>query len=284
MRAMPSPFGRPAVLLAAAIFSTASVQAARHDGLVMYLNFDDEVNPLRNGAANSPLPAPAKVGDALDMRFTAGRFGKAAVFANGPASPSVSDWAIDLGKLESVYAGSFTVAFWAQYDASHPGVIVSNREYGAGSTGGFLMAASGTSAPVGRVLVSGGAQPIIAVPGGGPTAGGKWHHWALVVDRKADSASFYLDGKPVETRLLNGASVKFDTGMSTMIGAAADGRSGARVAVDDVGIWSRALGVQELAALGSAEGKRIPEPATYAFAAGAAGLVAAAVARRRRRV
>ena len=272
-------------LLACSLLTFANTaQAARQDGLAVYLNFDesdkregdDNSGPLRNLVANSDIRVEAK-GESLQLTTTEGRFGKAAVFTNKPSAGRINNWAVSLGKLESLYAGSFTVAYWVKASDQQNAVHFSNQEFGNAFAPGVLMAGSG-----GKGFRLAGTAGSIAEAGSPGIADGKWHHVALTVDRAAAIATFYVDGKSLLSKPLGDADTKLDNGASTYIGAGADEKNAANMSVDDFGLWTRALSTREIEAMGAGNGRRIPEPSTYA-AAGAAGLLAAWAAKRRRR-
>lgn len=270
-------FGQPAALFAVALLAAAPLHAARQDGLVLYMNFDSDADLLRNSVSDSPLPPASKFGDSLEIATTEGRFGKALLFTNSTQA-AYANCAVDLGKLGDVYSGSFTVACWVKFKSSHNGVILANKESGNAASPGFVVTAGRTN----RVSVTSDSGSLLNVTGG-ESITGAWHHWAMVADRKAGTVGFFLDGKLVDSRSLNGSGTKLDNGLSTMIGAGSDGKNGSSVAVDDVGVWDRALTEKELADLGAGTGKRIPEPGTYGLVAGVAGAAAAFVVRRRRK-
>lgn len=283
---MPRPFGTPSalVLAAAAILPLVPLRAARQDGLVVYLTFDDKVAPLRNLAADSEVQ-PEQKGEALEMSFVEGRFERAAMFTNNPSSGRINDWAINLGKLDAVYAGDFSIACWVKYGSSHSGVIIGNKEYSNAFSPGYLCLATAA-----KHFHAAGAAGSLVDGRGADMADNRWHHWAGVFDRTAGVITFYQDGKAVVTQKLSDSASKLDNGANTFVGAGADGKNAAKIAVDDLGVWNRALTQAEVEALGTApgltdgapKGRRIPEPSTYALAGGAAGLTAAWVARRRR--
>lgn len=274
------------ILLALSAFGPLA-HAARQDGLVVYLNFDeterregdDNSGPLRNLAPNSPVTVQAK-GDSIQPTLANdGRFGHAAYFQSRAKAGRINDWAISLGKLDSVYSGSFTVAYWVQAPSSQPAVFFGNKEVANAFAPGILF----TAIPNAGFQLKGATGAIIE----GSPAGlhdNNWHHVALVVDRTAGTAAFYLDGKPVldSPKKLNDPDVKLDGGSTTYIGADSSEKNAAKMKVDDFGLWSRALSPAEVLAMGSGAGKRIPEPAAYGAAVGAAGLLAARLARRRR--
>lgn len=278
----------PLVFAALLSWAVPTLHAARQDGLVLYMNFDDETvrdddensGPLRNLAPKSEIQAK-KVGEALEPSLTTGRFGKAAEFKNTRDGKRIDDWAISLGKLESVYAGSFSVACWVRYPNSHKAAILANKELLNKFSPGILLSTESER----NVHVSAVGQPAFEAKGGDSRrlSDDRWHHWALVVDRDSARISFYLDGTLISKSEMKDPTASLDGGRATFVGAAADEKNGAsKVALDDLGIWNRALSESEIKALGFGVGKRIPEPSAYAWAglASAAGVLAW---RRRRR-
>lgn len=285
---MKSPHMIRALGFAALLVGVASpLHAARQDGLVVYMNFDDErevegvdnTGPLRNLAADSEVRGK-RIGLAMEPTLVAGRFGKAAEFKNSAGGNAIDDWAINLGKLDEVYAGNFTVACWVRYTDSHKGVIVGNKELGNAYAAGWLFRAEYGkhfhAAPVG--------QSSFDLSAPKPTDGA-WHHWAAVVNREGEgSVSFYFDGKLVKSTKLATATASLGAGRDTLVGAGADEKNGAakKLAVDDLGIWRRALSEAEITALGSGTGKRIPESSSLVWAGAGAAVAGLAWVRRRR--
>lgn len=275
---------RFALLGALALCAAAplTLHAARQDGLVVYLTFDDKgegersADPLLNLAPGSEFKAE-KRGMGMNMAFEEGKFGQGAKLSN--AGKDLNDWAISLGKLGPVYAGSFTVACWAKNERNVPTTIIANRPRGEFGTG--FQISAGLGAP-GRLTNESGVLAATE-PGrvSGPFSG--WHHRAMVVDRAAAKVTFYFDGVEQGSKSLANADVKLDGDAETFIGCNSDESDSFRGVIDEVAVWNRALAPKEIAALGSKKApKRIPEPSTYAWMGGAA-LGLAALARRRRR-
>lgn len=266
----------------------SSLHAARQDGLVVYMNFDEEQKrdedensgPLRNLAEKSDVIAK-KIGEGLEATLVPGRFGKAAEFKNGGnTGKRIDDWAINLGKLDEVYSGNFTVACWVKYSGPHKGVVVGNKP------------ASSELAPGWAFLTQNGRNFHTAAVGettlnfaaANKPQDGAWHHWAMVVSRDLGSLAFYFDGALVKEQKLAKTNSTFGDNRDTTVGASPDEKDGAsKVAVDDLGIWSRALSKDEVKALGFGTGKKIPETSSYAWAGAAAVVGGLAWVRRRRR-
>ena len=78
-------------------------------GLVVYLNFDDNI---RAQAGTTNNGAPYTGGAAYGPRYRAGMIGSAATFANTATAGQPDDWAVTLGNLEWIYANSFSVSLW----------------------------------------------------------------------------------------------------------------------------------------------------------------------------
>ena len=195
-----------------------SAHAARQDGLVAYFTFDDESNPLRNYAAPLPGREPVeanKIGGALEPAFGPGRFGKAAEFNSG----SLSNWALSLGKLDDVYEGDFTVAFWVNIPKANPGVVISNRESFVSSSPGWSF--NSKSADHYNIVASGSSSPFVSYTNGIER---QWRHVAYVVNRKTGTATIYLDGKKEKSYTLPSASAKLGSGQPTVGGASSLGK------------------------------------------------------------
>lgn len=255
-----------------------SAHAARQDGLVAYFTFDDEANPLRNYAAPVPGKEPVEAtkmpgSSALEPAFGAGRFGKAAEFNSG----SLSNWALSLGKLDYLYEGDFTVAFWVNIPKANPGVVISNRESFVSSSPGWAFNAK--YADHYNIRAGGASAPFVSYTNGIER---KWRHVAYVVNRSTGTATIYLDGKKEKSYNLPSASAKLGSGQPTVVGASSLGKQNSDSSVDELGIWTRALAETEIAAIGDPKtDRRIPEASSYAWA-GAGAVVAGLAALKRR--
>lgn len=282
----PGQIVRPLALISLMSVSGLA-HAARQDGLVAYFTFDDVNDPLHNYApapkGRDPIQA-AKIGDGLDARYGVGHFGRAAVFDNlaqpnakEPAKPvPIKDWAISLGKIDDVYAGSFTVACWVDIPVANPGMIISNKDTFASTAPGWSFNAK--YADHYQIRAAGESKSFSAFT---VALEKKWRHVAYVVNRATGNVGIYVDGKKDKEYKLPASDAALGSGLATVIGASATGTFGSNCSVDELGIWNRALSESEIVALGGPPGKRIPEASSFAWAG--AGVVVAAVAAGRRR-
>lgn len=268
----------PFFALACFTLSLPAAQAARQDGLAVYLTFDDEANPFRNYAEALPArePVTAKInGDPTYARFGAGPagFGRCAEFVAG----GLSGWSINLGKLDDLYEGDFTVAFWAFVPKANNGMIVSNRESFVSPSSGWSINAKFANHY--DIRAAGADKPYANYTAGLEK---QWRHLAYVCDRTAGNVTIYVDGAKTKTYALPTAKAKLDGGFATVIGASATGAFNSDSSVDEFGIWKRALAPTEIAALGTKPGKHIPEASSFAYAGAAAAVAGLAALKRRR--
>jgi hypothetical protein len=178
--------------------------------------------------------------DVAGVPTTTGRFGKALQFA-GPGSPlalrHISDPSLDLA------TGDFTVSFWVAFKMTGSPQFVTVKGY---ADGGWFVGWAQTQWAYGLPSPAGGT---FADPAGSPTTG-TFHH--VVFQRSADTAQMFVDGKSVGTVTIKdsptpGAAPFQVGGYST--GGVATSDKVVNGAVDDVAIWHRALGGDELAYL-----------------------------------
>lgn len=124
---------------------------------------------------------------------------------------------------------------------------------------------------------------------GGAIAQNTWYFVALTYDSNTSSQLLYTGGQSIATSLqytyststLNGALDLSSVTSIALLDKFAGGRNFPG-AVDDVNLYSGALTSVELEAIRQAQITAIPEPSTYAIAAGGLALVGAMVVRRRR--
>lgn len=268
----------PFVALACLSLTAPVVQAARQDGLAVYLTFDDEANPFRNYAEDLPGREPVAVkinGDSTYARFGKGPegFGRCAEFVSG----GLSGWSVNLGKLDDIYDGDFTVAFWAFIPKTNNGMIVSNRESFVSPSPGWSF--NSKYAEHYDIHASGADKPYKEFTN---ALEKQWRHIAYVCSRTEGKVTIYVDGAKAKIYSLPSATAKLDGGFATVIGASSNGTLNADSSVDEFGIWKRALAPAEIAALGTKPGKHIPEASSFAWAGAGAAVAGLAALKRRR--
>jgi hypothetical protein len=157
---------------------------------------------------------------------------------------------VSLGGLDAVQAGSpeYTVMAWVKFSGSgseEEGVL--DR---SGPAGGFRI----SRAADGRMrFVAGrkGSTPVVALSGA-VVPPDRWVH--LAAERRADSISLWIDGKPVATERLAGVGWRGAESGEVRVGALGDGAARMRGLVDEVQWYTRALGANEVQRVVAARG------------------------------
>lgn len=211
------------------------------DGLAVYLNFDNNLlaqagttnhgQLYTGGATNGP-------------RYVRGKIGSAASFRNTQSGGQPTDWALQLGDLEWLYAGSFSFAVWVKTAATWNGVLLGNNDWSGEDVGWIL---NHTSPKFLHYLASGAPRHDI---GGGDFRDGNWHHVAAVFDRAANTVTTYLDGTASATDSLGvtgSESLTPPALRNTLVGGSGNGTYSGAADLDDLGIWNRALADAEIA-------------------------------------
>jgi Concanavalin A-like lectin/glucanases superfamily len=178
--------------------------------------------------------------DVTGVPTTTGRYGKALAFS-GPGSPlalrHISDPSLDLA------TGDFTVSFWISFKMTGSPQFVTVKGY---ADGGWFVGWAQTQWAYGLPSPSGGT---FADAAGSPSTG-TFHH--VVFERSGDTAQMLVDGKSVGTVTVHDsgppAAAPFQIGGYSTGGVATSDKA-VNGAVDDVAIWHRALGGDELAYL-----------------------------------
>jgi hypothetical protein len=183
-------------------------------------------------------------GNGLDLDVTGiplatGRFGKGLSFSGVAgttiAQRHVADASLDLA------TGDFTVSFWISFKATSSPQFVLAKNY---ADGGWFVGWAQTQWAYGFPSPKGGtfADPTVT------PATGTFHH--VVFERSGDSAQMLIDGTSVGTASVTDnpvpSAAAFQVGGYSTGGVAAS-RNVVNGIVDDVAIWHRALGANELA-------------------------------------
>jgi hypothetical protein len=226
----------PAVLTVLPITSAAA-------GLAVYLNFDDNINAqggtTNNGTAIGADPNP---------KYTGGKIGNSAVFNNDGNGGGSSDWAVSLGNIEGIYAGSWSFSLWVNATNGNDGALFGNKDWNSGGNIGWLFVPSRVDSLNYRCEAS--TRYDIGTT---TTLDGNWHHVAAVFDREANLVHYYLDGNldyatniaAVGTESLTPTTFANDT----LIGSSGNDTWSGAGSIDDVGVWIRPLDAQEVLAI-----------------------------------
>jgi hypothetical protein len=234
-------------LFALAIVATASCLQAQSvtNGLAVYLNFDSNIvaqaNTLHSGTAIGAAPTP---------KYTAGLIGTAAaIFDNDGSGTTPGDWAVSLGDIETIYAGTWSFSFWVNATNGNDGALFGNKDWTAGANVGWLVDPSRMSFL--NYTAQGSARHDV---GGVNILDGNWHQVAAVFDRTGNQVSVYVDGAMKTSASLGTAGTESLTPSTfspnaTLVGGSGNGLYSGAGAVDDLGIWTRALSSADVLAI-----------------------------------
>jgi len=213
------------------------------NGLVVHLSFDNTLAGQAGTAVNGALYTG---GATNGPRYTAGVIGSAATFANTSNSGQPADWAVTLGNLESVYANSFSVSFWERSRNGADGALMGNKNWSSGANVGWVI-----SVMDGENLnwnTAGGTRSDLEL--NPPFMDGNWHLVTVTFDRTAGAVTSYIDGAAAVAGSLNPASTaSLNAGLNTLVGGSGNGAYSGAGDVDDLGVWTRVLTPQEVAAI-----------------------------------
>lgn len=210
--------------------------------LAVYLNFD---NNLAAQAGTTHAGAVYTGGATNGPRYVVGRIGMAATFANTPVdNGQPTDWAVTLGKLDALYAGSFSVSLWERTSITGDGALVGNKDWSSGANVGWVISSLDVK-NVNWNAVGGTRRDIDLNP---PFSDGAWHLITVTFDRTANQVISYVDAVPVSTRDISpSGTASFGAGLNTLVGSSGSGADAATAEVDDLGIWTRVLTAAEIA-------------------------------------
>jgi YVTN family beta-propeller protein len=221
-------------------YPLSAAAASVTTGLVVYLNFDNNINAQAGTTNNGSLYTG---GATSGPRYTPGVIGSAVTFANTSAPAQPDDWAITIGRLDWVYASSFSVSFWERSSAASDGALMGNKDWTSGANVGWVIS-SYDPKNLNYNAVGGTRRDVDLNP---PFSDGAWHLVTVTFDRPTNRVTSYMDGLPVNTSDISpSGAASFNAGFSTLIGSSGNGLYSGRGDIDDLGIWTRALTPQEV--------------------------------------
>jgi len=204
--------------------------------LVLHLRFDGDYQDASSRGNNATA-----VGSPT---FVTGKIGSKAVSLKTVAG-SIFNWvnvgtATDFSFTES---DSFTVSFWSQYTDWKNDLPLIGNAPGSTYQQGWCFADSGGRIELSLVsTANSGTYVADPVPNSPIINDGAWHNVVAVVDRTAATASVYVDGKAVHQYSIAGlATLDYGNGLAIGQNPAGDYGVNGAGAIDDVGIWRRAL-------------------------------------------
>ena len=216
------------------------------NGLVVYLNFDNNINAQAGTTNSGSLYAG---GATSGPSYRTGIIGSAATFANTANGGQPDNWSITLGSLEWVYSNSFSVSLWERTATSGDGALMGNKDWSSGANVGWVI--SSLDAKNLNYNAAGGTRRDVDL--NPPFSDGNWHLVTVTFDRAANRVISYMDGLAVNTSDVSpSGAASFNAGFNTLIGSSGNGTYSAAADIDDLGVWTRVLTRQEVAGIYSA--------------------------------
>src|SRR6266478_5452321 len=224
---------------AAPLMTRASIT----NGLVVYLNFDNNIS-AQAGTTNS---GSLHNGGALNgPRYKTGVIGSAVNFANNATAGQPDDWAISLGNLEWVYSGSFSVSLWERTSTSSDGALMGNKDWTSGANIGWVISSLDPK-NLNYNAVNGTRRDVDLNP---PFSDANWHLVTVTFSRALNQVISYIDGLAANTSDISpSGAASFNAGFSTLVGSSGNGSYSGAGDIDDLGIWNRVLTPQEISGI-----------------------------------
>jgi hypothetical protein len=249
-----------AALGIAFLIPAAGSRADIHDQLVVHLSFEGDVLDKSGRGNDGTIVRPG-----ADSPYVAGIIGQAYQTKGQVLDiDNSSNSYITLGNPPDLnFDGTSDISFswWGRYtaDAQHDDIPwLSNKDWNSGGNRGWVLA----SEDRGRGLrwnfrAKGEKRQDISSPyAGSGWDDGMWHHYVVTFTRGADGmAVVYQDGVEADSRTINSSSLNVGYALLPTnllqdgTGTYTDTDSGANfdlAAIDDVGIWRRAITADEV--------------------------------------
>ena len=212
-----NPYGSITSAVANLAVLPAGVPTPVTNGLVVYLNFDNNIL-AQGGTTNSGTIYTG--GATLGPRYRAGMIAQAATFANAAAASQPNDWALSLGNLDWIYANSFSVSFWQRTLVSGDDALMGNKDWTSGANAGWVISAL-DSKNLNYNAAGGTRRDIDLQP---PFSDGNWHLVTITFNRTANQVISYLDGVALMTSDVSpSGAASLSTGFNTLIGSTGNG-------------------------------------------------------------
>ena len=265
----------PAILTVTAPPPPASIT----NGLVVYLNFDNNINAqdgtTNNGTAvsGSSIPGlPISFDDTGNgvPEYTSGIIGSAAATFYNYVTPGVqdttfyiSDWACSLGNIEWLYSNSWSFSLWVNTATTNQTAAFGNKDWQYTFTQDRGWVVSEYSGDWLQWAVEGGANNSI---GNFAWNDGNWHHLAGTFDRGVNMVVAYADGVPTGNAPLGVTGLESLTVpniMNTLVGGSGNSDVPFYGSIDDLAMWQRPLSEAEIIGIYQAgiHGKAVPQAA-----------------------
>lgn len=270
--------------LAIAFALPCALFARRDEGVLVYMNFDDVRDPLKNVAGTDR--GTSVFGTRTKPEVKDGKFVYSAAFKNSNGrSTEPNNYTVSLGELDGYFEDSFSVAFWFKTEkkGAAEAMISGNKDWLKPNSPGWA------------ITMINGKNFSVSVAGknfefGFPAlTDGSWHHVALVINRRTKTMVCYGDGKKLQT-FKDVPAGKIGSDNETLVGGSGNGAFSApgtnqySAFVDDYAVWRRPLTEKEVAAMWKeGTGARVPEPSAFPLLFGGLALAAGLALVRRRR-
>jgi hypothetical protein len=222
----------------------ADPQPKLTDGLAVHLPFDggyfdNSGNGRAGSAVGSPTLVAGKIGQALN--YSSKKDGTSFNYVKIGGSP------IDLGTTD------FSVSFWAKI-AGWEGdpSFISNKDWNSGGNKGFVVATGGDGRIQWNIADAARVRKDYDSPGG-KFNDGAWHHVVVTFARDGQGVT-YFDGAELNRTAITGlANVGAPANLNLNVGQDGTGTytdgGGVGIAdgnIDDMAVWTRALGASEV--------------------------------------
>jgi hypothetical protein len=261
-----------------AMLTVTSPPASITNGLVVYLDFDNNINAqagtTNNGTAvyggQGGFPTCAAEYTPTNGFNTAAIGTAAAVFNNDLGSTQISDWACFLGDIEWIYSNSWSFSIWVNATNTTGGnAAIGNKDWTK-------------YAYVGWLVENDTANWLTWTPDGVlyKTIGnfnwndGNWHHLAATFDRNVNLVVAYVDGNEtgasalgitgLESLTPDPSTLQYNGNVNCTLVGATGGLDGQYAgALDDVGMWQRPISEAEVKAIyqSGTNGMAVPQAA-----------------------
>jgi hypothetical protein len=217
--------------------------------LVLHLKFDGNYLDS-SGRTNNATPHG-------NPTFVPGLIGANAVSVQVDANDHIFDY-VTVANTPDLQFGtndSFSVSFWVNYTSwPNDDPMIGNAVNSTYQLGWVVCdSGSGTIEVSLASTANSGTYLQDPLPGSPTTDDGAWHNVVLILDRGSQQASTYVDGLLAGKWAIGGLGTMYYNNAITIgndpTGTYGAGGAGAGGAVDDVGVWRRALTPLEAAAI-----------------------------------
>ncbi|MCX6928119.1 MAG: immunoglobulin domain-containing protein, partial [Verrucomicrobia bacterium] len=215
-------------------------------GLAVYLNFDSNI-AAQAGTTNGGTA----IGNDPTEKYLAGQIGSGVTFNNDASSPVgwSSDWAVSLGDLEWIYANNWSFSLWVNLTNNLDGGLFGNKDWTSGANVGWVFAPY-NSIELNYYAAPGPRRDI----GSSNVRDGQWHHVACVFNRDANTTYVYVDGNLTALASLGATGWETLTPTTfspnaTLVGSSGNQAYSGAGAIDDLGMWTRALTADDVLAM-----------------------------------